>query len=355
MPRATNAKNAKGTSTNRPDSHTVHNRRVIDKSVSKTKQSAVLTVIPTNRAPPLVAAPAPASVSRSFDFPPDSDDDASSDGVSPIKRYVIFLCLVPKFIHFVSTTYQPLFSFVPTPFPVGKGPVPPLILKQFNDSLSVGSRMDFMLVSEEIRLTWLKFFADTVIHLNRECNSLKAQLNEYRVTATTGFQQQEKADFVKLVSPTIKSGMFQIFLRLIFPSTLEVTTSKDRRSLVSFGLTEKCGLATLVFESIFNSFQGTASKPLTVVGDDASSFDSSSISDPHEFDTPEKREVLWFDFGIGQLAVKTLNATRNTYTNVVRDVVSKFQFIYLYFPLVLYLTMFLLAFTLIVQKIYSRG
>ena len=215
--------------------------------------------------------------------------------------------------------------------------------------------MDFTLVSEEIRLTWLKFFANTVIHLNRECNSLKAQLNEYRVTATTGFQQQEKADFVKLVSPTIKSGMFQIFLRLIFPSTLEVTTSKDRRLLVSFGLTEKCGLATLVFESIFNSFQGTASKPLTVVGDDASSFDSSSISDPHEFDTPEKREVLWFDFGIGQLAVKTLNATRNTYTNVVRDVVSKFQFIYLYFPLVLYLTMFHLAFTLIVQKIYSRG
>ena len=338
MPRATNPKNAKGT-TNRPVSHTLHNRRIIHKSVSKTKQSAVLPVIPTNRAPPLVAAPAPASVARSLDFPPDSDDDASSDG-GPLSRGMSFLSLsCPKVYSFcLSSIYQPLFSFVPTPFPVGKGPVPPLILKQFNDSLSVGSRMDFMLVSEEIRLTWLKFFADTVIHLNRECNSLKAQLNEYRVTATTGFQQQEKADFVKLVSPTIKSGMFQIFLRLIFPSTLEVTTSKDRRSLVSFGLTEKCGLATLVFESIFNSFQGTASKPLTVVGDDASSFDSSSISDPHEFDTPEKREVLWFDFGIGQLAVKTLNATRNTYTNVVRDVVSKFQFIYLYFSLLFYIS-----------------
>jgi hypothetical protein len=139
----------------------------------------------------------------------------------------------------------------------------------------------------------------------------------------TGLQLREKAEFVKLVSPMIKNGMFQIFLRLIFPSTLEVTTSKDRRALLSFGLTEKCGLATLVFDSIFKSFHGTASKPLTVIGDDESSVDSSTLL-PHDFDTPEKREQLWFDFGIGKLAVKSLNATRNTYTNVVRDLVSKF-------------------------------
>ena len=118
---------------------------------------------------------------------------------------------------------------MPTLLPlVGKGPVPPQILEQFNDSLSVGSCMDFMLVSEENRLTWLKFFADTVLHLNRECNLLKAQLNEYHETTMTGLQLQENAEFIKLVSPMIKSGMFQIFLHLIFPtSTLEVTTSKD--------------------------------------------------------------------------------------------------------------------------------
>ena len=74
--------------------------------------------------------------------------------------------------------------------------------------------MDFTQESEENRLTWLKFFSDTVLHLNRECNSLKAQLNEYRETTTTCLQQQELAEFVKLVSPTIKSGMFQNFLRL---------------------------------------------------------------------------------------------------------------------------------------------
>jgi hypothetical protein len=171
---------------------------------------------------------------------------------------------------------------------------------------------------------WLKFFADMVLHLNRECNSLKAQLNEYHEMTTTGLQLQEKAECVKLVAPTIKNSMFQIFLHLIFPSTLEVATSWDRHALLNFGLTEKCGLATLVFDSIFQSSQGTASKPLTVLGDDSSSFNSSMISEPHEYDTPEKRELLWFDFGIGQLAIKTLNATRNMYTCVVCNLVSKF-------------------------------
>jgi len=246
---------------------------------------------------------------------------------------------------------------VPTLLPVGNGPVPPLILKQFNDSLSVGTRMDFTQESEENRLTWLKFFSDTVLHLNHECNSLKAQLNEYRETTTTCLQQQELAEFVKLVSPTIKSGMFQIFLRLIFPSTLEVTTSKDRRALLSFGLTEKCGIATLVFETIFKSFHGTASKPLTVIGDDASTVPTSILA-PHEFDTPEKREVLWFDFGIGRFTIKTLNNTRNTYTNVVRDLVSKFRFLYHYslshFSFSL-LSHFFIAFISIRQKTCSKG
>ena len=85
--------------------------------------------------------------------------------------------------------------------------------------------MDFLLVSEENRLSWLKFFANTVLYLNRECNSLKAQLNEYHETTTTGLQLQEKAEFVKLVRPMIKNAMFPIFLRLIFPSTQPIASN----------------------------------------------------------------------------------------------------------------------------------
>jgi hypothetical protein len=103
-----------------------------------------------------------------------------------------------------------------------------------------------------------------------------------------------------------------IFLRLIFPSTLEATTSKDRHALLSFGLTEKCGLATLVFESIFKSFQGAPSKPVKLVGDDGFSVVNPVVEMPYLFDTPEMRELLWFDFGIGPFAVKTLNSLCNT-------------------------------------------
>lgn len=89
--------------------------------------------------------------------------------------------------------------------------------------------MDFMLASNENHLTcsWLKFFTNMVLHLNHECELLKAQLNEYCDMTTAGIHQQEKADFIKLVSPAIKNGIKKIFLHLIFPSTLEVTTSKD--------------------------------------------------------------------------------------------------------------------------------
>jgi hypothetical protein len=189
-----------------------------------------------------------------------------------------------------------------------------LILKRFNDSLTVGSRMDFMHASDESRLTWLKFFSKTALHLNRECELLKSQLNEYHETTKAGINHQEKADFVKLVTPVIKNGMFPIFLRLIFPSTLEVTTTKDRHSLMTFGLTDKCGLATLVFETIFKSFQGTASKPILFAGDEAANI-GTTISEPHEMDTDEQREVLWFDFGLGQLAIKALNSSRKKNSN----------------------------------------
>jgi hypothetical protein len=51
-----------------------------------------------------------------------------------------------------------------------------------------------------------------------------------------------KVVFAAKVSPAIKTGMFQISLRL----TLEVTSSQDRRGLLSFGSTEKCARSNLL-------------------------------------------------------------------------------------------------------------
>jgi hypothetical protein len=121
--------------------------------------------------------------------------------------------------------------------------------------------------------------------------------------------------------------MFQIFLHLIFPSTVEVTDTRDRRALTNFGLTHKCSLARLVFEHVFNTVPGTASKPIHLGVCDSStdiSLSTMPSSDGHEFDSEEMRELLWFNYGVGSFAVKTFNSVHNTYTNFIREVVSKF-------------------------------
>jgi hypothetical protein len=184
--------------------------------------------------------------------------------------------------------------------------------------------MDFTELTEENRLVWLKFLADTVPHLNRERISLQSQLNEYRQQATIDLEHNEKLAFVANVSPTIKSHMFEIFIRLIFPSTVEVTSSRDCRTLLSFGLTEQCPLAVLVFDCIFKRLKGTESLPLYIGDNESVSASSATSSVGHAFNTPGMRAKLWFDLGIGTFAVKSFNASRNTYTNMIREVVSKF-------------------------------
>jgi len=43
----------------------------------------------------------------------------------------------------------------------------------------------------------------------------------------------------------------------------------------------------------------------------------------HEYDTPDIREDLWVNHGIGTFTVKEIGRTHNTVTNICRDVVRK--------------------------------
>ena len=113
-------------------------------------------------------------------------------------------------------------SFAPTHLPQGNVTVPQLTRERFKESLSIGTHMDFTRLSEENRLVWLKFFADMVLHLNRECELLQGQLNEYRERATIDLEHDQKVAFVAKVSPTIKNTMFQIFVHLISPVRLRL-------------------------------------------------------------------------------------------------------------------------------------
>ena len=187
--------------------------------------------------------------------------------------------------------------------------------------------MDFTLLSDENRLLWLKFFSDTVVKLNTECTLLRSQLEQYRETSLIDSQHKDKVEFVSKVASQIKSDMFKIFLRLNFPSIIEVTSSCNCHAFVSFGLTQNCALANLVFAIIFQSSHGTSSKPVTILCDhEPSPTTTSSMSSAyhHKFDTDEMREDLWFNFGLGLFAIKAVKSVRNTYTNLICEVVSKF-------------------------------
>ena len=113
--------------------------------------------------------------------------------------------------------------------------------------------MDFTVLTKEKCIEWLKFFSDTIVKLSNEVRVLRGQLDQYSERALVDSENQAKVNFTSKVSSAIKSGMFKIFTHLIFPSTVEVTSSRDSRALLSFGLTDKCTLASLVFDAIFSS------------------------------------------------------------------------------------------------------
>ena len=153
-------------------------------------------------------------------------------------------------------------------------------------------------------------------------------MSQIYITGVTEYRQnKDKVAFVSHILPRIKSGMLQIFLHLIFPSTLEVTSSCNQCALVSFGLTHMSSLASLVFKHVFNSLSGTASKPINLGVFDSSTNTTLSTTlsaNGHEFDSKQECELLWFDFGVGLYAIKTFNSVYNTYINLIHEVVSKF-------------------------------
>ena len=219
-------------------------------------------------------------------------------------------------------------QFSPTHLPKNlSGPLPESLLMSFNQSLSVGIKMDFNHVPDELCLKWLEFCSGTTVIFSNECNLLCAQLDQYRTSSSIDTENKKKEEFVSHVLPRIKSSMIKIFLHLIFPSTVEVTDTCNQRALTGFGLAHKCSLTLLVFEHVFNTVPGTASKHIHLGVHDSSTNISSSTTlsaNGHEFDSKEMRELLWFDYKVGSFAIKTLNSVCNTYTNFICEVVSKF-------------------------------
>ena len=187
-------------------------------------------------------------------------------------------------------------QFSPTHLPKNlTGPLPESPLMSFNQSLSLGIKMDFNLVPDELRLKWLKFFSGATVIFSNECNLLHAQLDQYHTSSSIDTENKKKEEFVSHVLPRIKSGMFEIFLCLIFLGTVEVTDTHNQHACTGFGLTHKCSLALLVFEHVFNTDPGTASKSIHLgVRDSSTNISSSTMpsANGHEFDSKVMRKLL---------------------------------------------------------------
>jgi hypothetical protein len=126
----------------------------------------------------------------------------------------------------------------------------------------------------------------------------------------------QRQAFANEMLPFIKKRSHDLFVKLAFPSMIEVTTTNGN-ALSAFGLISTSPLARMVFDEFVFKPQGSSS------ADPISPEDNSLLTPHHEYDTPDIRDDLSVNHGIGTFSIKEIGCTRNTVTNICRDVVRK--------------------------------
>jgi hypothetical protein len=115
----------------------------------------------------------------------------------------------------------------------------------------------------------------------------------------------QRQAFATKMLPLIKKRSHNLFVRLAFPSMIEVTMTNGN-ALSTFGLTSTCPLARMIFGKFVFKPQGSSS------ADPISPDNNSMLTPRHEYDTPNIHEDLWVNHGIGIITVKEIGRTRNT-------------------------------------------
>jgi hypothetical protein len=162
----------------------------------------------------------------------------------------------------------------------------------------------------------MSLYQNLVCHLSEEYSLLKKHFSLFKSSSLdTNITTQRQAFATKML-PLIKKRSHDLFVKLAFPSMIEVTTTNGN-ALSTFGLTSTCPLARMVFDKFVFKPQGSSfANPISP--------DNNSLLTPHhEYDTPDIREDLWVNHGIGTFTVKEIGCTHNTVTNICRDVVCK--------------------------------
>jgi hypothetical protein len=230
------------------------------------------------------------------------------------------LITVSSFASINGVDYVPLTyvrDFVPTALPTGTGTITSDVLSSFQETLDIMSKIDFSTLSNDKNIEWNVCLSKSCRRLSEEYSLLQKHYQSLKSSAVDSTNTSQRKAFADDVIPLIKKRIHNIVLMLPFPSMIEVTTTNGK-SLSSFGLTSTCPLSRMVFDQFVFKPQGSSAS------DPISPDDKSSRTPPrHQYDSPEIREELWVTHGIGTFTIRELGRTRNTVTNICRDVLRK--------------------------------
>ena len=206
-------------------------------------------------------------------------------------------------------------NFVPLSLPPGTNAIIPAELQaSVNETLAVMSKVNFSSLDHKKSIEWNFALSKTCLRFSQEMSLLKQHQAALRRTAEIDAESQNRAAFAKCVAPLIKKHCYIAFSKLVFPSHLEVTTTA-MNGLAIYGLTSTCALAKCIFDDVVFKQHGSCAR-------DSISIDNKD-SCCHPFDTPQIRDDLWVNHGIGSLSVQEVGRVRNTVTNICREATSK--------------------------------
>jgi hypothetical protein len=207
-------------------------------------------------------------------------------------------------------------DFIPTSLPTGHGTILIDVKDLFQATLNIMSKINFSTLSKDKSIEWNVALSQSCHHLSKEYSLLKKHFSSFKSSAIKMNITTQRQAFANKMLPLIKKCSQDLFIKLAFPSMIEVTTTNGN-ALSMFGLTSTSSLASMVFDKcVFKPQCSSSANPI-------SPEDNSLLTPCHEYDTPDIYDDLWVKYGIGTFTVEEIGHTCNTVTNICRDVVHK--------------------------------
>jgi hypothetical protein len=184
--------------------------------------------------------------------------------------------------------------FVPTSLPTGQSTIPNDVMHSFQSTLDIIPKINFSTLSKDKSNEWNVALSESCHCLSEEYSLLKKRFSSFKSSSLDTNITTQRQAFATKMFPLIKKRSHDLFVKLAFPSMIEVTTTNNGNALSTFGLTSICFLARMVFDEFVFKPQGSCS------ADPIFPDDNTTPTPRHEYDTPDIREDLCVNHGISK-------------------------------------------------------